>query len=58
MVIIHPTSFKMIMSLQQQDKSPIVIAQEQLDDCSTKKFHGAGKTYSLIWKKEIIVVPN
>ena len=46
--ILHPTSFKTIMRLQQQDNSLIEIAQNHSNDYSIKQFHGADKTYSLI----------
>ena len=47
-VVLHPTSFKTIMRLQQKDKYLIEIVKEKLNDNSIKQFHGVGKTYSLI----------
>ena len=56
--IIHPTSFKTIMTFQQQDNSLIVIAKEKPEDYSMKQFHGAGKIYSLICRQGKIVIPK
>ena len=57
--VLHPTSFnKTIMRFQQKDKSLIEIDKEKLKDYSIKKFHGAGKTYSLIYINGKIMIPK
>ena len=38
------------MRFQQKEKSLIEIAKKKPIDYSIKKFHGAGKTYSLIYR--------
>ena len=46
------------MRFQQKDKSLIEIAKEKPKDYSTKQFHGAAKTYSLISRHGKIVIPK
>ena len=53
-----PTSFKTIMRFRQKDKSLIDIAKEKPKDYSIQQFHGAGKTYSLIYRHGKIVIPK
>ena len=57
--VFHPTSFKTIMRFQQQkDKSLIEVAKEKPKDYFIRQLHGAGKTYSLIYKNEKIMILN
>ena len=44
------------MRFQQKDKSLIEIAKEKPNDYFNKKFHGAGKMYSLICKNRKIMI--
>ena len=54
-----PATFKTIMRFQQKDKSLIEIAKEKPYHYSSKQFHGAGKKYSLICKKNgKIMIPK
>ena len=56
--ILYPTSFKTIMKIQQNEKSLCQNTKDMPKDYSINQFHGASKTYSLIYITRKIVIPK
>ena len=55
---LYPVNYKTIMKFQQKDKTLIETAKIKTNSYSIKHFHGADKKYSLICRKDKIVIPD